>query len=171
MDGRRATWIGFAQMSIAAALVTLPVIAIVWSLLAWLPILPAELPAQWSGNGVVSRLPTFLFAGTTVAVAGAGTAFAWHSALNPRSYERHRRVFLLSGSAAAVSAATWLISGSVVQNADQEIGAAGLLVIAALFYGLIPFALAPAHSPIEESDNTEEFNMDTPNKAWHDLRP
>jgi len=153
------TRVGFARMSVAAALATLPVIAIVWSLLAWWPTLPAELPAQWSGDEVVSRLPTFFFAATAVVISGAAAAFAWHAALSPRSYERHRRVFLISGSVAAVTAAAWLISASVVRNPDQEIGAAGLLAIAALFYGLVSFALAPTNLPAEKAEEPDDLEV------------
>ncbi|MFJ8894938.1 hypothetical protein ACIRCZ_10155 [Leifsonia sp. NPDC102414] len=156
IGGASTTRNGLARMSVAAALVTVPVVAIVWSLLVWWPTLPAELPAQWSGDEVASRLPTFFFAGTAVVIAGVAAAFGWHAALRPRSYERHRRVLLISGSVAAITAAAWLISASVVRNPDQEIGAAGLLAIAALFYGLVPFALARASAPSGQAEAAEE---------------
>jgi len=117
------------------------VLVIGWSVAAWWPTLPAELPTQWSGDQVVSRLPTCVFASIAAMIAGAAAAFAWHSALSPGSYDSSRRVFLISGSVAATPTAAWLISATVVRNPVQEIGTAGLLAIAALFYGLLPFGV------------------------------
>ena len=139
----RAGRFSVIRRSVAVALATLPVIAISWSVVAWWPTLPAELPTQWSGDQVVSWVPTFLFAAIAALIAGGAAAFAWHAGLSPGSYDSPRRVFLISGSVAAMSAAAWLISATVAQSPHHEIGTAGLLAIAALLYGLPPFALVP----------------------------
>jgi small-conductance mechanosensitive channel len=173
-----ATRIGLVWTSIAATLVTLPAIAIAWSLLAWWPTLPDEVPSQWSGNEVISRLPTYIFASAAVLIAGAAAAFAWHAALSPDGYERHSRVFLISGSVAIMPAVMWLISATVVRNPDQGIGAAGLLVISAPLYGLLPFAFALKNPParganepvVLEARSTETFvwsqTQFVPSFAW-----
>lgn len=162
-----STRAGFVRMIVAAALVSGPVVAIVWSMLAWWPTLPDELPAQWSGDEVVARLPTYLFAAIAVVVAGAAAAFAWHAALRPGSYERHRRVLLIAGSVAAITAAAWLISATLVRNPDQEIGAAGLLAIVALFYGLVPFSFTWTNRPATGAPEPEELEVKpTETLAW-----
>jgi hypothetical protein len=161
------TRIGFVRMIVAAVLVSVPMMAIVWSLLAWWPTLPDELPAQWSGDEVVSRLPTHVFAATAVVIAAAAAAFAWDAALRPGSYERHRRVFLIAGSGAAITAVAWLISATLAHNPDKGIGAAGLLMIAALFYGLLPFAFARTYLPATGAPESEELGAEpTESLAW-----
>lgn len=158
---------GIARRSVAAVLVSAPALVIVWSLLAWMPALPAELPTQWAGDEVVSRLPTFVFAGSAVAISGGAALFAWHAAMSPRNGEYHRRGFLISGSVAGATAAAWLISVIVARHPGQEIGGAGLLAVAALFYGLFPFACAPANVPTGERGNPDELDItQTEILAW-----
>lgn len=142
-----------ARRGFAAMLVTATSVAIVWSLVVWGDSQPAELPSQWSGAEVVSRLPTWVFAGMAVVISAVASAFAWHAAVRPEHYDRPRRVFLIAGSVGAVTAAAWLISASAVRTSGQEIGAAGLVAVAAVFYGFIPFAFAPSRA---QADSTGE---------------
>ena len=167
MNGTAGARVDALRMVAAAVLVTLPVLAIVWSLVAWWSILPAELPSQWSGDKVVSHLPTLAFAISALVIAAASAAFCWHAALSPMAHDHHRRTFLISGSVAATGASAWLISASLASHPDQEIGASGLWAIAALFYGLAPFALAPANSsPDSASEDVDLELSPSESVAW-----
>ena len=147
------------RMVAAAILVTFPTIAIGWSLVAWWSILPAELPSQWSGDRVVSRLPTLGFVITALVIAAASAAFSWYAALNPGAHDRPRRVFLISGSVAATTATAWLLSGTAASRPDQELGASGLWVFTALFYGFAPFAMAVARPKVGEVEEVDEIEL------------
>ncbi|MFE4949133.1 hypothetical protein ACFQ9V_03410 [Leifsonia sp. NPDC056665] len=167
MNGTAGERAATLRMIAAAALVTLPVLAIVWSVVAWWSILPAELPSQWSRDKVVSHLPTLAFAISALVIAATSAAFSWHAALSPMSYDHHRRTFLISGSVAATATAAWLISGGLASHPDQGIGANGFWAIAALFYGLAPFAVAPANSSSDSVSEGVDLEL-TPSEsvAW-----
>ncbi|NEN05276.1 hypothetical protein G3T36_05270 [Diaminobutyricibacter tongyongensis] len=147
-DDTPAARTGLVRMWAAAALVTLPLIIIGWSLLVSWNSLPDDLPTQWSGKVVVSWVPTLWFAVVVVLIAGVAAAFAWQAAVSRHSYQRHDRVFLISGSIAAVAATAWLISATVVHDHDHEIGIAILFAFAAMLYGLIPFAIGRTDFPM-----------------------
>ncbi|MFK3669034.1 hypothetical protein ACI2IX_02595 [Leifsonia aquatica] len=147
--------ISHIRQVLAAVLVTAPVGAIVWSTIAWLPILPDELPSQWRGDEVVSHQPTLPFAIVVFVVAAVCAALAWVGAVRPHTYERPRRVFLIGGSVAAVAATAWLISAVIAQTPTQAIGAAGLLLFVSMLYGPLPFVVgAQVRAPGESHDHT-----------------
>lgn len=155
------------RMIAAAVVVTIPALAVVWSSIAWWPSLPTELPSQWSGDEVVSSLPTALFICIAAGVSLGAAISGWHTALHSRSYDSPRRSFLISGSVAAVTASTWLISGSVIREPERDIGSAGLLALAALLYGLLPFALSGRSSRPEVDGELGMIEMKpTESLAW-----
>jgi hypothetical protein len=159
-------------MIAAAILVSLPAFAITWSLVAWWSVLPADLPSQWSGDKVVSRLPTVVFVGAALLVGVASAAFAWYAAISPRAFERPRRVFLIAGSAAATAAAAWLLSGKAASRPNEELGPDGLWAIAALFYGLAPFAVAVARPTAPDISEVEGLTLGAGEEvAWSRTQP
>lgn len=130
---------------IAALTLWAPLLVVVTTWLNWRDVLPAELPRQWGGGGVSSTWPTWSAIALVVLVC-LGSAISATFALRRSAASSRRKTFLWTGFAAGLACGTWMmVAGSTITagaNAEPEVGAWPLLLMALMGYGLIPFLIA-----------------------------
>lgn len=147
--GRKARRVRLVAAGVLT-LVPVATIAVTWFL--WQGSLPEFLPAQWSGDSVVSTQPTWVLVALTGVTALVSGIFGFVSGLTPVEKFESRRTLLVAGLVGSLCLITWTICANLGANDGREPAMAswGVLIVGAIILAFLPILLAPTPVAVPE---------------------